>query len=343
MLQQTIPLTWAVQHAKGAVASGLSLDELFKRSLISPAFGDARDHITSLQLCLFYTSLVHATNDGTHAMVRRPMPIGTGQIAFRILLGSANLSDGIDAVCDFYRMCSPTLRMKLTTEGSNAFLALRMDEDGREAVLQEDVQLSYLYVGLSMLLNRPFPCSLVTTRDPQHFNLGSLHWAIRKNVVLRPAAGIVFPKALLAEQFIRSRTSDLIWQPMKSWVSFVEESIAPSQSGITNRDLNVRRLAAEAGVGSSTYRRSAATEVGSFRQQRERAILDAALTLLKERSGTLDDIAAELGYSDERSFRRFIKRATGRTPAELRLELESTAPPAMVRARLKETLEKILG
>lgn len=127
MHQQTIPLTWAVQHAKGAVASGLSLDELFQRSLISPAFGDTRDHITPLQLSLFYASLVHATSDGTHAMVRRPMPIGTGQIAFRILLGSSNLSDGIAAVCDFYGMCSPTLRMKLTTKGNTAFLALRMD------------------------------------------------------------------------------------------------------------------------------------------------------------------------------------------------------------------------
>lgn len=343
MLQQTIPLSWAARHAKGALASGLSLEYLLERSLISPTFGDRRDHITVLQLTLFYASLVHETSDGTHAMLSRRFPIGTNAIAFRILFGSVNLGDGIEAMGEFYRMCSSAVRINLSTEGRHAVLALQIDEDRPEARLQEDIQLSYLYLGLSSFLDRPFPCSRVTTRDAGHVNLGGTHWAIRKPLSLHSAAGLVFPKALLAERPRQARVSDLVWRPFDTWISFVEESVFPPQSGVSNKELQIARLASEAGVASSTYRRLSARQTGGFRRQREEALLDATLTLLRERSGTLDDIAAELGYSDERSLRRFVKRATGRTPAELRLEIEHEVSPAMVRARLKETVQQILG
>jgi AraC-like DNA-binding protein len=48
--------------------------------------------------------------------------------------------------------------------------------------------------------------------------------------------------------------------------------------------------------------------------------VEVSLRLLRESSRSVDSIARQLGYSDARSFRRFIKSATGLTPEALRAQ-----------------------
>jgi AraC-like DNA-binding protein len=75
---------------------------------------------------------------------------------------------------------------------------------------------------------------------------------------------------------------------------------------------------------------------GGFREVRRKLVMDASLQLLRSSSLSTEAIAAELGYADSRSFRRFIKSATGKTPEALRAEPLRTAPPAaLLRERLK--------
>jgi len=57
---------------------------------------------------------------------------------------------------------------------------------------------------------------------------------------------------------------------------------------------------------------------------------------LRSSSRSTEAIAAELGYADSRSFRRFMKSATGKTPEALRVEPSRTAPPTrLLRERLR--------
>jgi transcriptional regulator GlxA family with amidase domain len=70
---------------------------------------------------------------------------------------------------------------------------------------------------------------------------------------------------------------------------------------------------------------------------RQKIIVDAGTKLLRGSSHSVEAIAAELGYADARSFRRFIKSATGRTPEMLRGEPSFTVPCAtLVRDRIRQ-------
>ncbi len=334
MTLQTIPLSWATRQASGAVENGLALDRLFDQALIVPRFGDDRDRISPLQLTLLYALLLHGTEDGVHMMARSRLPIEVGQLAQRVLLGSRRLGEGLEAMAKFYQMCFPSLRLNLSIEEGHAFLALEFQDDRPEAVLQEDVQLGFLYLGLTHFAGRPFPLSWVATRDPSHMNIDGAHWAMKCKVRLQSCAGLAFPKSLLMMQRQINDASDAVWDPLEAWISFIEDA-SPITTHVNNRDLRVVRLAGERGVAPSTYRRLMSKTDRGFREMRERMLIDSALALLRNETRSLEAIAEELGYSDERSFRRFVKRVTGQTPSEIR-HSSTRVSPVELRARLKE-------
>ncbi|WP_374570296.1 helix-turn-helix domain-containing protein [Phenylobacterium sp.] len=336
MTFRQIPLSWAERRAAGAVASGLSLDGLFERALIAPRFGDDRDQISPLQLILFFAALVLETDDGTHALLRRRVAPTFGPLGFRILFGAASLGDGLIALAKFHELSSSAIRLQLSTEGEQAFLALQVEDDRGGAHLQEDIQLTYLYMGLTCFLGRPFPALWVGTRDPEHCCLGSTHYAIRGPVGVHACAGIAFPKALLARRAAGPGLDEFAWRPMQEAISLLEMTPDHPPPGVNNRDLRLERLAAEQMMSPSTYRRMLVRNGSGFRQLRERALLDVTLDLLKAGSHSLEAIAADLGYADARSLRRFVKRATGRTPSEIRQDFASAVSPELLCARMKE-------
>ena len=69
---------------------------------------------------------------------------------------------------------------------------------------------------------------------------------------------------------------------------------------------------------------------------RERALVTAAVRRLLRTDDSVEAIAAEIGYSDARSLRRFLKAATGTTPQQIRAEGVSSDPDdGAVRSRLQ--------
>lgn len=332
-----IPLSWASQQASAAVAGGLSLDRLFDRALITPKFGDERDQISPLQLMVFYAAIVLETDDGTHSMVRHRHAPATGPLGFRILFGSVNLGDGLLALSKFYEVSSRSIRMRLSTEADQAFLAIQVEDERGGGMLMEDILLTYLYLGLTCFLGRPFPAAWVGTRDASHFSLGSLHHVIGSPVRFHSCAGVSFPKALLGSRPPIGGVDEFSWRPMDVALSMMATPRHP-QPGVTIRDLRVDAQAADHMMAPSTYRRMMARNGLGLRQVRERALLDAGLDLLTTRSYSVEAIAADLGYSDAKSFRRFVKRATGRTPSQLREDAAPGVSATQLRARLKDIL-----
>ncbi len=334
-----IPLAWAERQAAPAVAAGLSIEDLYSRALIAPKFGDERDQISPLQLLVFYAALVLETDDGTHSMMRHRHAPSIGPLGFRILLGSPNLNDGILALAKFYDLASRSIRLQLSTEGDQAFLAIQAEDDLGGGLFEEDIQLVYLYFGLTRFLGRNFPASWVGTRDIDHLSLGSTHHLIGRPVRLHRSAGLAFPRALLAARPPSSGLDDFTWRPIGDALSLMAKEHRSAPDGVNHHDLRLARAAADQGMAPSTYRRMMAQTGSGFRQLRERALLDVTLDHLRTRTCSVDAIAADLGYSEARSLRRFVKRATGRTPAELRRDLPGGVPPAKLRTRLQEILE----
>lgn len=72
------------------------------------------------------------------------------------------------------------------------------------------------------------------------------------------------------------------------------------------------------GVSPRTLQRRLASEGLSYRQVCDRSRFRKAVELLRDPRTTVNDIAAQLSYSDRRSFLRAFRRFTGMTPSEYR-------------------------
>jgi methylphosphotriester-DNA--protein-cysteine methyltransferase len=90
-----------------------------------------------------------------------------------------------------------------------------------------------------------------------------------------------------------------------------------THSFVSIKQLNTKALCAKLQISPATFRRRNSIRGGGFRRIREEILVAASLTLLAD-ARSISSIAIDLGYSDVRSFRRFIKRATGLTADQLR-------------------------
>ena len=74
------------------------------------------------------------------------------------------------------------------------------------------------------------------------------------------------------------------------------------------------------------------------------AITDAGVRQLLSSDAPVEQIAAELGYSEARSFRRLLKAATGLTPAQVRSERSraaALAPDVLLYTRIRELVRRM--
>lgn len=113
----------------------------------------------------------------------------------------------------------------------------------------------------------------------------------------------------------------LRWECFRAWLAFVEQGYAASCPVTVEANASTLRLqdmAKQAKVSVSTLRRRLEQTQGGFRLARRRALADVAVGLLRDNQYSVESIAEQLGYADARSFRRFLKGATGRTPQDFR-------------------------
>lgn len=83
---------------------------------------------------------------------------------------------------------------------------------------------------------------------------------------------------------------------------------------------SVPELASALGISERSLHRLLVREGCSYFQIAESLRMEKAKHYLRHTSISLDDIAAQLHYSDSRSFRRAFKRAVNLTPSEFRLQ-----------------------
>ncbi len=80
----------------------------------------------------------------------------------------------------------------------------------------------------------------------------------------------------------------------------------------------IDRLAVSAGLARRTLQRNLAAEGTSFSDLLEEVRRDLALRQLESGSGSIDDVAARLGYTRQSTLTRAVRRWTGNTPSTFR-------------------------
>jgi AraC-like DNA-binding protein len=311
-----IPASWIRRQCAGAVSEGVSQELLFERSLIKLRHGDDADQISPAQYLLLWMNTGMSIKDAAQGLGTTRFPLGHSALALRLMLGCASLEGAMQAVRKFYSMSSGAVRLELHTSHDYAALSVRCEGRIKTAAeVMEDTGLSFLFMCINVFLGRPMPVIDVITRDPTHFNLGGWHWAMKAPVRHGPIAAIRFSKALLASRPTRNGCHSAYWDCFRPWLQFVEEdetAIVPAS------EFRLNGLAKKSGVSYATLRRRPERAHGGFRPHRERTLANAGIALLRDSEASVDSVAAELGYADARSFRRFLKGATGKTPIEIR-------------------------
>ena len=317
-----LPYNCVKQHTAGAVRKGISLESLLAKSHIHLRYGDDRDIVSPIQRLLLCVTTAFDLGDATHGLARAGVGTSYSAIGLRMALGSLNLEEAIQALARLYGLASSAVHIQLTTEQEIAVLSVHMDTlDEKDVAYLEENFLIWMFMQCMHFLGRPPPILAVTLRDPLHFSLGLSHWAIRAPVRYGEVTSFRFPKRLLSEPPSCRAGENVLWEATPSYIALVSEgtAVAATTSYYSSDGfLRFSDMVRDAGVSATTLRRRFQASNGQFREARRRALVQAASDRLCASDDSVQTIAAELGYSDARSLRHFLKIATGLTPQQIR-------------------------
>lgn len=116
-------------------------------------------------------------------------------------------------------------------------------------------------------------------------------------------------------------TEVLEWStPPVRVTSSTAEQVAMALASDLEHAPSIERVAREMGLSARTLHRRLADEATSFQRVLDGVRRDAAIRRLLDRGRQLKTVAAAVGFSDMRGFRRAFKRWTGVSPQQFRLE-----------------------
>ena len=316
-----IPLGWVRRHALGAARQGLAVEDLLRKSTIVVRHDDDRDRVSPAQYLLLCMHTMLGVDDAAHGLARSSLGTLYPAMGLRMALGCPTLGDAFATLSRLYVLASNAIRLNLATDRDDAVLSVHVEgRTDQETAQLEEIYLGWTYMSCHYLLGRPLPVSTVSVRDPAHFNLGRRHWAMNGLVARDRATAFRFPRRLLGEGLTSRSGPIALWECQRLWLASLRGTGDDQSRRYLDDGAFVRfgDLAAASGASPNTLRRRMRADGGSFRQARQRALVEAATDWLRSSDQRIEEIAIELGYSDERSFRRFVKNATGRTPQQIR-------------------------
>ena len=338
-----IPIAAAFKNSEGAVKLGLKREALFQESFIEPA---SQSQITFAQLGLLYANIMAQTEDHFVGLARRPSSSAQLALMLRIMIACSSVGRALDALVHFHAS-EHMIQLGVSVDQSECRLCVYCDDDyvGAFAPIIEDSYIQSLFAGLSYFLGRPFPATFVSTRNAGHPMLGVRTYGIDAPLHLAKVAALYFPPIVMTYSRQTEPTDDIFWDVVENWLGILNGSTTRGNGQSASlRELNTTALCDDLGISTATFRRRNTIAGHTFRRFREETLVEASLELLSQGTRSVASIAAELGYSDVRSYRRFIKSATGMTPDQLRTRADCALTWAVeprVVAKIKELTTRL--
>jgi AraC-like DNA-binding protein len=262
-----------------------------------------------------------AVEDATHGLARSGLDTCYPAVGLRMAVGCANLEGALISLSRLYGRASRAVGIQLTTDHEEAILSVHMDAaDEADVAFLEENYLGWAFMQVLYFLGRTPPISEVTLRDPHHFCLGMPHWGIPGTVRYGEVTAIRFPRWLLGQPPAARAGVNVMWECHQPWMALFNRGASTSLASYVSGEGFVRfsDVVRESGKSTSTLRRRLQASGGGFRAARRRALTGVAIERLCQSDQNIEALSSELGYADVRSFRRFIKAATGLTPQQIR-------------------------
>ena len=329
-----LPLSWVGQTLRLAARDGLDLDALGMPTLVGA--GDGLDPAECMVLCL---SLVNAVDDELHGLAAARMARGTACMGARASASATTLEGAIATLCRFYDMIGGLCRFALDRTSGQAILTISTERgDGRQRALVEELLAHTVHMQLSYFFGAFLPLTRFVTSSPLHPAIGREHPYLLCPVAGGNLSSLVFPVQFLAARSRAVPVDHPLWDAGRFWLDRHPATRAPIRDDDAERpatsallavlkreDLSIAECSNELALGLPEMRRRLADEGTTFRQVRRAALIERARPHFVDGSSA-DDLAAALGYSDARSFRRALKLATGLGIADLRRDAHAAAP-----------------
>jgi AraC-like DNA-binding protein len=327
------------KHCAGAVRAGLDFETLLAESYIDLDPDDPRGEISRAQHLALILNVNLTLADEAHGLARRPIAIGLNYLAMRAASTARTAEEAVEAFARFYEWTSSPVRLQLVNTPSAMEVRVSSDSaDADQAAVVEEIHTVALMLNLNWLAGRKLNVHSFAVRDPRHPNIGRQHWAFDAPT---HAGACTLLRLSPRQSLLHARVpavGQYMWHPLRSWIEN-DPHINP-QAKWADATLRLADLTKSSAVSERSLRRRFAAEGQSFRDLRRKAIADAGIRQLLSTDDTVDQIAAELGYSEARSFRRLLKAETGMTPAQVRSH--SSAPKASD-ALLYERIRELVG
>ncbi|HVI31043.1 helix-turn-helix domain-containing protein [Phenylobacterium sp.] len=310
----TIPIDW-VQKRFQAQGGGL-FEELLRRTGVAR---DATALTRSENTLLMLHSIVVLRDEG-HELGSRRLPPGFASVGLRVMGSGRTLGAGLAALARYFAVADATFDLDLRIDGDQAEVSLRASgPDRAQAALLEDIWLAPLNAFIAWHIRDRTPVTAMTTARQDHPSLGGRHYWDRATVAAHDRTALRLPTASLALERRARAFEEPLWDALRFSLCGERDAASLPDGRAIDAQTTRQAFMALPHLGARQARRQVREATGaSFRDLRAEAIVSRARAMLCETDRPVADIAAELGYAEERSFRRFLRRRTGLSPTAIR-------------------------
>ncbi|MGB3626178.1 MAG: helix-turn-helix domain-containing protein [Henriciella sp.] len=289
------------------------------------ALGEASEVLSAADVVIALASSAVMRNDETHSLGEASLPKGYASMCARMMFGNPTFGHALTATSKFMAASHGVFELNLNTNEGVVRLSLAAkgrDTAGTAAL--EAVWISMLTMMANRYLCEHLPVNKLGVRAANRTQSRLEKSLEPQDVVREDTTFVEFPEAYLLKRGKSWHTEtpliDSVLFTFGSGASLQEEETVAGEA-IRSLDL-YESDTIPAQLSARQKRRLIGKHFGeNFRSMELKRRVDHALKLIAQPHLTMSDIAERTGYSDDRSFRRFIKMQTGHTPSAIREQM----------------------
>lgn len=320
-----------VQSALAPVlARGLDPSDLLRAAAISPALLQASaGRVTPESFSALWLGVARLLDDELFGQDARRMKVGTFAMLSRTLIHCGTLGAALRRMARFFNLVLDDFHCSLDSDAQHGYLTIRAKagcgQFGYETLLIMQHGLACWLVGRRipvLLASFAYPEPAVSAEyrrmfsEQLSFNEGVTRLAFKRSYLDLP----LIQDRRTVEEFLRGAPANIVLKYKNS--SGLSAQIRRSlRSSVRTGwpDFNV--VAAKLHMTPSTLRRRLGEEGQSFQAIKDQLRRDMAIDALARTSGSVAEIAAELGFAEASAFHRAFKKWTGVNPGQYRENL----------------------
>jgi AraC-like DNA-binding protein len=327
----TLPFGWIGGTALAASVRGVPIDDMMlsagvggKTAILNPD-----TPINPAEFHLICNLLIKTVDDELHGAGKARMMRGTGTLGLQVMAAAPTLRAGLQSLIKLYGVAGNFCALELH-EREDAELLIRSNlARNPMAFVVEEVLANWIYVQICYLLQSPMKLYSYSS-SALHPKVGQLHPYFGCPVIASSVTAFRFPKYYLDMVPIVKLGEAPLLDSVMYWLEqsakknsycgslYDGKPVSLITLGIlAESDMSFAACCDAVRSSERDLRYALSSEGSSFRELRRVALVNRMRSQLNDKA-SLDDVAADHGYSDARSLRRGLRAATGLSITSLR-------------------------